>query len=200
MEALFGNKAFDYPKPETLISYIINMSTEENDLVLDYHLGSGTTAAVAHKMGRQYIGIEQMDYIESIAVQRLQKVMAGEQGGISQAVSWQGGGNFVYLELKTHNQAFIKRIEMATSCEEMLQIKADILAKADIDYRLDTEAVKQNPEQFAALSLKNQKQVLIDFLELNQLYVPHTERGDVRFACTDAEKRVSEMFYGEKNE
>ena len=101
----------------------------------------------------------------------------------------------MYLELKMHNQAFIERIETATSCEEMLQIKADILAKADIDYRLDTEAVAQNPEQFAALSLKQQKQTLIDFLELNQLYVPHTERGDARFACTDEEKQVSELFY-----
>ena len=155
----------------------------------------GCTLRKGHKMGRQYIGIEQMDYIESIAVQRLQKVIASEQGGISQAVSWQGGGNFVYLELKAHNQAFIERIKDATSSEEMLQIKEDILAKADIDYRLDTEAVQQNPEQFAALSLKQQKQTLIDFLELNQLYVPHTERGDARFACTDAEKRVSELFY-----
>ena len=166
----------------------------------------------AHKMGRQYIGIEQMDYIQNIAVQRLQKVMAGEQGGISQAVSWHGGGGcdpcegcepcegFVYMELKMHNQAFIERIETATSSEDMLQIKADILAKADIDYRLDTEAVQQNPESFRALSLKHQKQVLIDFLELNQLYVPHTERGDARFACTAEEKRISEMFYGEKNE
>ena len=146
-------------------------------------------------MDRQYIGIEQMDYIQSIAVQRLQKVMAGEQGGISQAVSWHGGGGFVYLELKAHNQAFIERIEDATSSEDMLAIKADILAKADIDYRLDTEAVEQNPEQFAALSLKHQKQALIDFLELNQLYVPYTERGDARFACTDEETRVSELFY-----
>ena len=97
-------------------------------------------------------------------------------------------------KLKAHNQAFIERITTATSCEDMLQIKADILAKADIDYRLDTEAVEQNPESFRALSLKHQKQALIDFL--NQLYVPHTERGEARFACTDDEKRVSEMFYG----
>ena len=99
------------------------------------------------------------------------------------------------MKKRTHNQAFIKRIENATSTKEMLQIKADILAKADIDYRLDTEAVEQNPKQFAALSLKQQKQTFIDFLELNQLYVPYTERGDARFACTAEEKRVSELFY-----
>ena len=80
------------------------MSTKENDLVLDYHLGSGTTAAVADKMNRQYIGIEQVDYIETVAVERLKKVINGEQGGISKAVNWQDGGEFIYLELKKYNQ------------------------------------------------------------------------------------------------
>ncbi len=87
-------------KPEKLIQRIIELSTEEGDIVLDYHLGSGTTAAVAHKMTRRYIGIEQMDYIETISVERLKKVIEGEQGGISKAVGWSGGGSFVYAELK----------------------------------------------------------------------------------------------------
>jgi len=97
---LFGKDIFDYPKPELLLKTIIESSTNKNDLVLDFHLGSGTTCAVAHKMGRRYIGIEQMDYIEDIAVERIKKVIEGEQGGISKAVEWQGGGSFVYAELK----------------------------------------------------------------------------------------------------
>ena len=195
IESLFTHKIFDYPKPETLISYLINMATEKNDIVLDYHLGSGTTAAVAHKMGRQYIGIEQMDYIESVSVARLQKVIEGEPGGISKAAKWEGGGNFVYFELKAHNQTFISHIASATTTKELLAIKADILAKADLDYRLDTKMVAQSPEEFSALSLEYQKQILLDFLEINQLYVPYTERNDTRFACTDKEKHISEMFY-----
>lgn len=87
-------------KPEKLLQRIINLSTQPNDLVMDFHLGSGTTCAVAHKMGRKYIGIEQMDYIEDISVERLKKVVDGEQGGISKAVNWQGGGSFIYAELK----------------------------------------------------------------------------------------------------
>ena len=200
IESLFTHKIFDYPKPETLISYLINMATEKNDIVLDYHLGSGTTAAVAHKMGRQYIGIEQMDYIESVSVARLQKVIEGEQGGISKAAKWEGGGNFVYFELKAHNQTFISRIASATTTKELLAIKEDILAKADLDYRLDTEMVNQSPKEFSALSQEYQKQILLDFLEINQLYVPYTERDDTRFACSNKEKRISEMFYGEENE
>ncbi|MBA1419903.1 MAG: site-specific DNA-methyltransferase [Epsilonproteobacteria bacterium] len=100
LEKMFGKKMFDTPKPENLIERIIQLSTSKNDLVMDYHLGSGTTCAVAHKMGRRYIGIEQMDYIEDIAVERMKKVIEGEQGGISKAVEWQGGGEFVYMELK----------------------------------------------------------------------------------------------------
>lgn len=87
-------------KPENLLKRIIEMSTNSTDLVMDFHLGSGTTCAVAHKMGRRYIGIEQMDYIEDIAVQRMKKVCEGEQGGISKAVKWSGGGEFIYAELK----------------------------------------------------------------------------------------------------
>ena len=85
-----------FPKPEGTIKRIIEISTSENDIVLDFFLGSGTTAAVAHKMNRQYIGIEQMDYIETVSVERMKKVINGEQGGISKDVKWQGGGSFVY--------------------------------------------------------------------------------------------------------
>ena len=92
--------SFATPKPERLLQRIIHIATNTGDIVLDYHLGSGTTAAVAHKMGRQYIGIEQMDYIETTAAERLRKVIAGEPGGISKSASWQGGGSFIYCELK----------------------------------------------------------------------------------------------------
>ena len=192
---LFQETIFDYPKPEGLLQRIIEMATKQGDLVLDFCLGSGTTAAVAHKMGRQYIGIEQMDYIESIAVERLTKVIAGEQGGISKSVGWEGGGSFVYLELKQHNQAFIARIVESTNQEKLLQIQQELLKNPDLDYRLNTEAISQSPKDFAALSLEQQKQILIDFLELNQLYVPHTERKDTRFNCTHQEITLSESFY-----
>ncbi|MDD5373198.1 MAG: site-specific DNA-methyltransferase [Sulfurimonas sp.] len=87
-------------KPEELIAFLIKLFTKSSDIILDYHLGSGTTCAVAHKMNRRYIGIEQMDYIEDIAVERLKKVIEGEQGGISKALNWSGGGSFIYAELK----------------------------------------------------------------------------------------------------
>lgn len=97
---LFGaTDAFDTPKPERLMNRIIELATNPGDLVLDSFLGSATTAAVAHKMGRKYIGIELGEHAVTHCVPRLKKVVDGEQGGISQAVTWQGGGGFRFYRL-----------------------------------------------------------------------------------------------------
>ena len=96
---LFGTEAFDYPKPESLIQLLISAVTEEGDLVLDSFLGSGTTAAVAHKMGRRWIGVELGEHAKTHCVPRLQKVVDGEPGGISKAVNWSGGGGFKFYTL-----------------------------------------------------------------------------------------------------
>ncbi len=97
---LFGaDNAFDTPKPERLLNRILHISTNPGDLVLDSFLGSGTTAAVAHKMRRHYIGIEMGDHAITHCAPRLNKVIDGEQGGISKAVDWQGGGGFNFYRL-----------------------------------------------------------------------------------------------------
>lgn len=97
--ALFGNNPFDYPKPEALISKILELTTKPGDLVLDSFLGSGTTAAVAHKMGRKWIGVELGDHAYTHCATRMKKVIEGEQGGISKLQNWQGGGGFKFYEL-----------------------------------------------------------------------------------------------------
>ncbi len=96
---LFGRDLFDTPKPERLMQRIIHIATNPGDLVLDSFLGSGTTAAVAHKMNRRYIGIEMGEHARTHCVPRLQKVIHGEQGGISEAVGWKGGGGFRFCTL-----------------------------------------------------------------------------------------------------
>ena len=97
---LFGGEtSFGTPKPERLIQRILHIATHPGDLVLDSFLGSGTTAAVAHKMGRRWIGIEMGEHAATHCLPRLQKVIDGEQGGISQAVNWQGGGGFRFMRL-----------------------------------------------------------------------------------------------------
>ena len=94
-----GDISFGTPKPERLAQRILHIATNPNDLILDSFLGSGTTAAVAHKMGRRWIGIEMGAHALTHCLPRLQKVIAGEQGGISEAVNWQGGGGFEVLQL-----------------------------------------------------------------------------------------------------
>ena len=90
---------FDTPKPERLLERIIHIATNHGDIVLDSFLGSGTTAAVAHKTSRCYIGIEMGEHARTHCIPRLQKVIGGEQGGISKSVNWQGGGGFRFCTL-----------------------------------------------------------------------------------------------------
>ena len=100
IHALFGKiAAFDSPKPERLMQRVLHIATNPGELVLDSFLGSGTTAAVAHKMGRRYIGIEMGAHARTHCAPRLQKVVEGEQGGVSEAVGWQGGGGFSFYTL-----------------------------------------------------------------------------------------------------
>ena len=100
VKSLFGTETtFTTPKPEALLSRVLQIATASTDLVMDSFLGSGTTAAVAHKMGRRWIGIEMGEHALTHCLPRLTKVVEGEQGGISAAVNWQGGGGFRVLQL-----------------------------------------------------------------------------------------------------
>jgi adenine-specific DNA-methyltransferase len=94
-----SDDVFTTPKPERLIQRILQLSTQENDLVLDSFLGSGTTAAVAHKMNRRYIGIEMGEHAITHCVPRLKAIIDGEQGGVSRAVNWTGGSGFTFYDL-----------------------------------------------------------------------------------------------------
>ena len=101
LKALFSDaeEVFQTPKPEMLIHRALTLSTNLGDFVLDSFLGSGTTAAVAHKMGRRWIGVEMGEHAETHCAARLRKVIDGEQGGVSKDVNWQGGGGFRYCRL-----------------------------------------------------------------------------------------------------
>lgn len=193
---LFGNKVFAYPKNELLLQRIIEYTTEKDDLVLDFHVGSGTTAAVAHKMGRQYIGIEQMDYIESITVERLKKVIEGEQGGISELVNWDGGGSFVYCELMVWNERFLQQVQKAKKKEDLQAIWKDMQAKAHISYKVHPDNFKENVKEFDELSLEDQKRFLMEVLDKNALYVNLSEIDDKTYGVSEDDKRLNREFYG----
>ena len=186
-------------KPEALLQRIITMVTKEGDIVLDYHLGSGTTCAVAHKMGRRWIGIEQMDYIEDITKERLKKVIEGEQGGISKAVGWQGGGSFVYFELKKYNQDFLDKIMIANSKGELDEVYNEMAKNAFLKFWFDKNEFEKD-ENFRSLDLDQRKELLIGILDENQLYLNYADMRDSRYHVTDEEMALTDLFYGVNND
>ncbi|MGL2699371.1 DNA methyltransferase [Helicobacter pylori] len=192
--ALFNNvKLFDTPKPEALISRILEISTQENDLVLDFFAGSGTTCAVAHKMKRRYIGIEQMDYIETITKERLKKVIEGEQGGISKKCGFKGGGSFVYAELKEVNSGIKKQILNANSASECLKI-FNALNERFLK-RADCKIDEIDSEEFQKLDLNEQKRICCDLLDSNEDYLNLGDIDEDAWGIDESTKKYNEIFY-----
>lgn len=197
IDAMFGREEFDYAKPENLIKAILEVATSEGDIVLDFHLGSGTTCAVAHKMGRQYIGVEQMDYIETVSVERLKKVIDGEQYGISKEVNWQGGGSFVYCELAKLNQTIVEEIESATDDVTLSDIYGRMVKSGFISYKVNPADIDAAADDYATLSLDDKKRFLMEILDKNLLYVNYCDIDDAEFGISDEDKAFTRSFYRE---
>jgi adenine-specific DNA-methyltransferase len=198
MVELFGEKAFAYPKNELLMQRIIEYTTKEDDIILDFFVGSGTTAAVAHKMGRRYIAVEQMDYIETITIPRLKKVIAGEQGGISEEVNWQGGGDFVRCDLLQWNEDYVERIQAAPSREELKDLWDELQRHTFLSYKVDVDVINENAEVFDDLTLEEQKRFLLETLDHNALYVNLSEIDDADYEVSEEDKRLNAQFYGQE--
>ena len=197
---LFGSvNEFDTPKPEGLLKQIVALATVENDIVLDFFMGSATTLAVAMKMNRKFIGIEQMDYINTISIPRLQKVIESEQGGISKEVNWKGGGSFVYAELMEKNSGFLKSIISASSMTELQEIFSLMLETADFEFQVDLNEARNTIWQ---LPVEDQKRILIKIIDKNQLYYNYSEIEDanVRDLISDTDYAFNKSFYAERGE
>ncbi|ASD25173.1 site-specific DNA-methyltransferase [Ureaplasma parvum] len=184
-------------KPERLIKDIIKLSTKQNDIVLDFHLGSGTTCAVAHKMNRQYIGIEQMDYIENITIERLKKVIDGEQSGISKDVNWTGGGSFVYCELKEDSIELIRLIQNSNE-QNIHKIKNLIFNDHRIIPYVSRDELQTNLQAFDTLKLLEQKQILLELVDKNKLYVNYVNIEDKNFNINKKDIKFNKSFYKQK--
>lgn len=194
---LFGSIVFSTPKPEPFMQRIIKLSTSESDIVLDYHLGSGTIAAVAHKMNRQYIGVEQMDYINTVTVERLKKVIEGEQGGISKLENWHGGGSFVYMELAEKNEQAVRLISACKNLEELISIFDELCNKYFLHYNVRIKEFREEvkTDRFQSLPLKEQKEMFCRMLDLNQLYINADDREDNKSGLSTNDIAITEDFY-----
>lgn len=193
---LLDRDAFSYAKPENLMKTILQVTTKEKDIVLDFFLGSGTTAAVAHKMNRQYIGIEQMDYVEDVSVERLKKVINGELGGISLDVNWTGGGSFIYCELKNDAQRIVNQIKYSKTTNQLLLIFKKMKSSSFLSYRVDPKKLLE--KDFIQLSIAEQKQLLLELIDNNNLYVNYSDIEDIHYNISDEDKRMNRIFYGEE--
>jgi len=166
--------------------------------VLDFFAGSGTLGAVAHKMGYQYILIEQLDYIHELPEQRLKNVINGDTSGISKAVGWKGGGSFIYCELMQWNELYMGKIQGAKTTAELKAIWKEISQKAFYNYFIDVKKINENVSDFEQLPIKDQKKFLIETLDKNQLYVNHSEIDDADYKVSDEDKKLNSMFYSRK--
>ncbi|WP_120931602.1 site-specific DNA-methyltransferase [Helicobacter pylori] len=190
---VIDDENFKGQKPESLIQRILEVSTNENDLVLDFFAGSGTTCAVAHKMKRRYIGIEQMDYIETITKERLKKVIEGEQGGISKKCGFKGGGSFVYAELKEVNLEIKKQILNAKSASECLKI-FNALNERFLK-RADCKMDEIDSEEFHNLDLNEQKRIYCALLDSNEDYLNLGDIDEDAWGIDKITKKYNEIFY-----
>ncbi|GAA8327433.1 hypothetical protein HpBT193_14140 [Helicobacter pylori] len=161
--------------------------------MLDFFAGSGTTCAVAHKMKRRYIGIEQMDYIETITKERLKKVIEGEQGGISKKCGFKGGGSFVYAELKEVNLEIKKQILNAKSVGECLKIFNDLNGR--FLKRTDCNIGEIHSEEFQNLDLNEQKRIYCALFDSNEDYLNLGDMDEDAWGIDEITKKYNEIFY-----
>ncbi|MEA3326533.1 MAG: site-specific DNA-methyltransferase [Chloroflexota bacterium] len=193
---------FSGQKPEKLLSRIIKMTTQKGDIVCDFQLGTGTTCSVAHKMNRQYIGVEQLYYPNADFLNRLNNVINGDNSGISKSVNWIGGGDFLYCELLKYNQLFIERIQDAENSEQLLQIWHGMAENSFLNWYVNPEMPQEAVKDFIAIGqeengLEKQKKLLAELLDKNQLYVNLSEINDEQFNVSDEDKDLNKAFYGE---
>ena len=183
-------------KSEKLLERIISAHTLPGDIVVDFFGGTFTTGSVAHKMGRRFILCEQLDKHIDIGLRRLQKVITGEQSGISRKYSWKGGGSFVYCELLENASTLIEKIQAASE-ETINGIKSEIYDDERIIPYITREELKKADEEFASLELEDKKKTLISLVDKNKLYVNYSDMDNQTLNVTEEDKKFTKSFYKE---
>ncbi len=175
------NGKFDYPKPLKLIKRFIEIASGENDIVLDFFAGSGTTAQAANELNRKFILIEQMDYIDKVTIPRAQNSLRNSY--------------LIYFELKKYNETFIEKIQKAKDSDELLAIWEQMKERSFLNYNVDIKKQEEHIDEFKQLSKGEQKQHLIEILDKNQLYANLSSINDKDFTVSENEKKLTNEFY-----
>ena len=188
-----GQKVFSYPKSIHAVKDIIEIFTEKesDDIILDFFAGSGTTAHAVLELNekdsgnRQFILVEQMDYVEDVTVPRVEKVMEK-----------QSSGDFIYCELMQYNQASMDKIQTAQSSEELVALWQDIAKNSFLNWYVNEQMPEEAVKDFIAIDdVEKQKHLLAELLDKNQLYVNLSEIEDADFAVSAEDKVLNRKFY-----
>lgn len=181
-------------KSEKLLERIINAHTEPGDIVLDFFGGTGTTGAVAMKMKRRFILCEQLDKHVDIAIRRLNKVIEGEQSGVSKRNSWTGGGSFVYCELKENANKLIKEV-MSASKNNINEVKDKIFSDERIVSYIKSKDLQKANEEFKLLDIDTKKRILLSIIDKNKLYVNYSDMMDEEYSIEENDKDFTNSLY-----
>lgn len=186
-------------KPEMLVKRIIEMASEEGDIVLDAYSGSGTTAAVALKTGRRFIAIEQLNKHYDISKRRLESVLKGEQSGISKIMNWKEDENksFVSTELKELGHEIINKITNAKTDEQLISIYNNLIDNPFVTYRVDFIKMNEESKDFESLAFLEKKDFLFSVIEKNNLYLNYNDSMDNTFKVDSFDILFSDSFYKE---
>jgi adenine-specific DNA-methyltransferase len=190
LEELDLKDKFGFPKSVQYVKKLISYIASADDTILDFFSGSGTTAQAVLELNkedggdRQFILCEQLDYIDTVTVPRVQKVIKELEGG-----------DFVYLELMKWNENFVEKIEKAKTKEELKQLWETMKEKTFLSYKVDIKAFDDNGKDFDDLSIDNQKKFLCECLDKNHLYVNYSEIDDEEYKVKDEDKKMNKEFY-----
>ena len=194
LKNIFEEKLFSYPKSIFLMKDIVSILTNKDDIILDYHAGSGTTAHAVLELNkedggnRKFIMIEQMDYINTVTCPRVQKVMAKENIDDS----------FIYCELAKWNETAKEKIISAKNLDELIAFFAEMCDKYFLNYNLKIKEFREKvikEKEFKNLSLDQQKKMFIAMLDNNQMYIPKTEMADKKYGISAEDQKLTKDFY-----
>jgi adenine-specific DNA-methyltransferase len=193
IKELLGDKVFSYPKSVYLVKDTIEISTDKNDIVLDFFAGSGTTAQAVLELNkedggnRKFILCEQLDYVNTVTVPRVRKV-----------IEKLGDGDFVYLELMKWNQNFVEKIQKAKTKQDLKSLWETMKKKAFLSYKVDIKNIDEHAKDFEDLSIEDQKRFLLECLNKNHLYVNYSEIDDEEYGVSERDKKLNREFYSLK--